>query len=205
MVGADFDDVPKTMAFSSAGKVSLRRDFALPFLTAVNEDLAQNGFHDLDADVGYEYLDENFTIAPSFFSPQSSSPTAVFGADDLAIGIFIFIGAALGEWAVERVADGVFGRRIKPHLSILRSTRDGTDNPPTTKVPLNVDFWFDGSKMGVSIKTELSETNDEAVHTIVREAMAAAAAWSVRNDVDGKRLSFEHEGGKPTVSTVDDL
>jgi hypothetical protein len=157
------------MAFASAGKVSLRGDYALPFMRAVNDNLAENGFHDLDVDAGYEFLEENFAIPASFFSPHTSTPTAVFGADDLAIGVFLFLGPALGEWAIEKAES----------------------TPPPARVPFKLDIWFDGSKAGVTINTELSETTGDGLQVAIREALAGAAAWAAQNNSSGKRLSFD--------------
>lgn len=178
------------------GKVSDQRKFGLPFQMEVVGSVEALGIPNQDTDtVARAYPD-----LPPF--PPPVGPTAVFGLDDLLIGIGLFVAAKLTDKAIDAIGTAVYERIVQPAFDRLWdkfSKRNGAQPP----IVARFDHWFDGSKVLVRVLVRSDERDGTPDATLVPAALRRAAEWLRGNPITHRVLTYTVENGE--LSSQPDL
>lgn len=188
-------DLSPALTSWQSGQRSFTKKLSMPFLEESVLGLIQDGFS------------EDSEIPAGLIDTQKSAPTGVFGVDDVIIvGIAVFIGTAMGQWAVGKVCDEIWGKRIAPAFRKLlkrRNEEKGMDERPLT---VSFGAWFDTDSVFVQVIATLQKGESaEGVETLVPEAFRRARAWLEQHGVQQPVLIYRVRNGElssfPTLAS----
>jgi hypothetical protein len=178
-----------------SGSVSFAGKLSMPFLEESILGLIEDGFS------------EEPEIPVGLIDAQKSGPTAVFGVDDaIVVGIAIFLGTAMGQWAVGRICDEIWDKRVGPAFrKLLRRRKQGKG---LAEKPLTFSFgaWFDTDTVFVQVIATLQKGESaEGIETLVPEAFRRAQAWLEQHGVQQPVLIYRVRNGElssfPTLAS----
>lgn len=106
------------------------RSMALPFFERVEQALKKEGFSN---DI------EPFSLPTGFFSEfEDTEPRAAAGRTPWIIGLSLFLGSSLRDWATNKGLDYVFEQKMQPAIALLKE-HYATERE---KFPKNSNFCF---------------------------------------------------------------
>jgi hypothetical protein len=161
---------------NTAGLEEALREFGAEVQEAVASvglDVAGDPF---DADLERLAFHGELPVAPA------REPVTVGAA---AVAVVVFVGLKLADWAIGKVADGVWNR-LSPALGRLFSR--AAEAKPAAPLVVSLSAWFAESKVMVVVET----THREGVESIMNSACEKALAWTAANRSQNVKLIYRY-------------
>lgn len=158
---------------------------------------------------GFEYVGD---IESSLHLPAglrngetSSDATAALGIDDALVGISLYLGAKLADWAVDRVCDWLWEKEIRGPLAkmIQRRRADGRSDSPQT---VFFGVWYDVDGVYIGAVATLDEQYDgSSLAELIPEAQRRGLEWVRTHGITHPVVIFPIRHGElATVPTLTD-
>jgi len=174
--------IPIEIASYQSGKLSFSNDLAMPFLEEAVIPLVQEG------------ITETSQYPIGFTNVQTAGPTAIFGVDDAIVGIALFLGTGMGQWAIGRICDGIWVKTVRPALRHLFQRR--REEVGERALTFSFGAWFDTDGVFVQVITTLQQGEDaKKVEELVPEAFRRALTWIEQHGVQQPVLVYRIRGG----------
>jgi len=188
-------DLSPALTSWQSGQLFFTGKLSMPFLRESVHGLIQDGFS------------EEPEIPAGLINTQESAPTGIFGVDDaIVVGIAVFLATSMGQWAVGRVCDDIWDKRVKPAFRKLLKRRK--QEKGLAERPLTVSFgaWFDTDGVFVQVIATLKKGESaEGIETLIPEAFRRAHAWLEQHGVQQPVLIYRVRNGElssfPTLAS----
>jgi hypothetical protein len=181
------DSIEKAVLYSFSGSQS---SLLRAFIDDVGPRLSAAGFRDsLDA----------FHI-PSGVLPRRRKARyrAAGGPVELLIGVSLFIGASIGSWAVKKVCDEVFEKKIRPGYLKLKArfSKKGTIAIPRP-LKFQLGIWYDVDQVYVQVIVEVSTPEEfDCAEQLILAAQKAALNWVEVHGVTQRVITYRVKHGE---------
>ena len=185
-------EVDASFQLMMGGRKHLIDEVAMPFLTEVSEALKGVGLEEGEA--GFDVSAE---ILPA--SGPSRPRMAVEPATALIIGVSVFLGTAIGSWAVSKVCDAVLDHAVKPALKRLRARmrRNKKIITPSSPLRMRIGVWYDVDRLYVLVIAEVTASAELAkVESLVPRAHDLALDWVKTHGITGQTLTYRVRHGE---------
>ena len=184
--------------FSSWGRNNHVQEYVLPFVRDVADGLHEAGLADLGKS-GLRLSVPNELLGGG----TRTSPTAVIDPWTVFVGVSLFLGATVGDWALGKMLDEIYEAKIRPALKkLLTRTRAQKDGPGLV---FTIGTWFDVDEVYVEVVVETGPEDEDidGYDDLVKQAWLQARDWVQSHGVTHRYMQYRIRQGK--VSSVPKL
>lgn len=148
---------------------------------------------------GFEYvadLDDGLSLPPALqIEPSSSRPTAVIGVDDALVAISLYLAVRVGDWAVGRVCDYLWDRRMRKPLDTMLERRRAEGYANETMV-FAFGVWYDLDGVYIGTRATLGPDEDGAtLADLTPEAQRRGLEWIEAHGITHPVILFPVQNG----------
>lgn len=179
------------------------RAYSMATSGTLNERIISREFWDpagtqLEAE-GFEYvadLDDGLSLPPALqIEPNSRKPTAAVGVDDALVAISLYLAVKVGDWAVGRICDYLWERRMRKPLETMleRRRNEGYANK---QMVFAFGVWYDLDEVYIGTRATLGPDEDGAtLADLTPQAQRRGVEWIETHGITHPVILFPVQNG----------
>jgi hypothetical protein len=151
---------------------------------------------------GYSFVDEvsSGLNVPDNLVEKLSGPrfTNALGVDDLVVAFQLFLATPVGQWAVDKVCDGIYDGMLLPALRKLFGKRKDAGFA-TTAFTFVSGVWYDTTGVYIGAAAEVSGLDEERLGELLKKAQRQGLDWLSDHGIAKPVLLYEIREGELSI------